>query len=55
MKTAEQAASDCGNAMCEKYGMTIDYSIPCEEAFLIGVEFGRKDEGKNDIEHINNK
>ena len=55
MKTAEQAASDCGNAMCEKYGMTIDHSIPCEEAFLIGVEFGRKDEGKNDLEPINNK
>ena len=55
MKTAEQAASECGNAMCEKYGMTIDYSIPCEEAFLMGVEFGRKDEGKNYVEPINNK
>ena len=55
MKTAEQAASDCGNAMCEKYGMTIDHSIPCEDAFLMGVEFGRKDEGKNDVEPINNK
>ena len=40
-----KAASDCGNAMCEKYGMTIDHSIPCEEAFLMGVEgFGRKGE-----------
>ena len=41
MKTAEQAASECGNAMCEKYGMTIDHAIPCEEAFLKGVELGR--------------
>ena len=42
METAEQAASECGNAMCEKYGMTIDHAIPCEEAFLMGFEFGRK-------------
>ena len=44
MKTVEQAASECGNAMCEKYGMPIDHAIPCEEAFLKGVEFGREGE-----------
>ncbi len=41
MEATKKAASDCGNAMCEKYGLTIDYSIPCEEAFLQGVEYAR--------------
>ena len=41
MKSKEQAASDCGDEMCDKYGMTIDHSIPCEDAFKRGYEFGR--------------
>lgn len=41
MEATEKAARDCGNAMCEKYGLTIDYSIPFEEAFLQGVEYAK--------------
>lgn len=41
MEATEKAANKCGNAMCEKYSLTIDYSIPCEDAFLQWVEYAK--------------
>ncbi|GAB1358562.1 hypothetical protein MASR1M31_03400 [Porphyromonadaceae bacterium] len=42
MKTIQEAANICGIQMCDKYGMTIDMSIPCEDSFEAGVKFAEE-------------
>ena len=42
MTTIYEFAKNHSNQLCDKYGCTIDYSIPLEEAIMAGAEFAQR-------------